>query len=172
MKALKLLAIIILLASCSANKVITDYDDKVNFDNFKTFGFYENVGEGYNEFDIDRVVDVIDKELTKRGFTFSETPDFFIDFKAKITEDLNRNTIGIGLGSGGRNGGIGVSGGIPIGSKKMLEQITIDFVEAKEEKLFWQGSLKSKVKEKRKPEEKEIYFKQVIAEVLATYPPK
>lgn len=172
MKILRLLVIVVLFASCSTNKVITDYDSKANFDSFKTFGFYKNVGENLSEFDINRVVDAIDDELTNRGFTFSETPDFFIDFKSKTMEDLNRNTIGIGVGSGGRNGGVGVSGGIPIGSKKLLEQITIDFVDTKEEQLFWQGSLKSKIKEKRKPEEKETYFKKVVTEILSNYPPK
>ena len=168
MKSLKYLFFIVFIISCSTSKVLVDYDEKSNFANYKTFGFYKNIGEGLNEFDINRVEEVIVFEMQQNGFTESEKPDFRIDFKSKLTEEDNRTRLGIGLG----NGGFGVSGGIPIGSKKMIEELKIDFVDAKSEQLFWQGLLKSKVREKRKPEEKELHFKVVISKILSNYPPK
>ncbi len=91
---------------------------------------------------------------------------------SKISENLNNNTIGIGIGSGGNNGGFGISGGIPIGGKKLNEELIIEFVNSKTDKVIWEGILNSKIKEKRKPEEKELHFQEVIKKILEKYPPK
>lgn len=53
-----------------------------------------------------------------------------------MSEAQNSNTIGIGLGSGGINRGFGVSGGIPIGVKRLNEEFTIEFVNAENNTLF------------------------------------
>ena len=110
--------------------------------------------------------------MKKLGFTKVEKPDFYINVISKISDTQNNNTIGIGVGSSGRNGGFGISGGIPIGNKKLNEEFTIEFVNAKTDTLIWEGVLISKIKEKRKPEEKELHFKEIIKEILASYPLK
>ena len=161
-----------LLMSCSASKVVYDYDKEVDFNQYKTYHIFENAGEGLSKFDQERMIASIDKEMTSLGFTKQENPDFFIDFKASKRENLNRNTIGIGLGSGGINSRIGVSGGIPIDNKKYLEQITIDFVTNENQQLFWQGILESKISEKSTPEKRELYFDNVVQKILVGYPPK
>ena len=99
-------------------------------------------------------------------------PDFFINIISKISEAKNNNTIGIGIGSGGRNGGFGISGGIPIGGKKLNEEFIIEFVNAKTDEIIWEGILNSTIKEKRKPEEKEMHFKEIIKKIVEKYPPK
>lgn len=161
-----------LLMSCSTSKVITDYDSEINFNNFKTYSFFEDVGEGLNELDVKRVMSTMDAELKSLGFNDAETPDFYINVIAKFSEAQNRNTIGIGLGSGGNNGGFGISGGIPIGKKKLNEEFIVEFVNAKTDQVIWEGILNSTVKEKRKPEEKEVHFKEIIKKILEKYPPK
>ena len=171
MKQLKLLFLFVLM-SCSASKVITDYDSKINFNDFKTFAFFEDVGEGLNEFDVKRVIAALNTELKQKGLQDAENPDFYINVIAKYSEAQNNNTIGIGIGSGGRNGGFGISGGIPIGSKKLNEEFIIEFVNAKTDEVIWEGILNSTVKEKRKPEHKELHFKNVIQKIVEKYPPK
>ena len=111
-------------------------------------------------------------ELNKIGIQESENPDFFINIISKITEATNSNTIGIGVGSGGRNGGFGISGGIPIGGKKLNEEFIVEFVDATNNTLFWEAILNSKINEKRKPEEKELHFQEIIKIILEKYPPK
>lgn len=162
----------LVMMSCSSSKVVYDYDKNVDFDSFKTYHIFENAGEGLNKFDVDRVISSIDSIMNLRGFTKQENPDFFIDFKAKKTENHNRNTIGIGFGNFGGNTGIGVSGGIPIDNKKYIEEITIDFVTNKNQQLFWQGILESKISEKSTPEKRELYFNEVVNKILVGYPPK
>jgi hypothetical protein len=158
--------------SCSSNKVITDFEDTTDFEKFKTFGFYDNVGKNLNDLDIKRLIKIIDTTLQQKGLTFSETPDFFIDFDVKKTTEVARNTVAIGFGNADRNSVFGVSGGIPIGAKKIREILTIQFLMPKNEELIWNAFLESTVKEKRLPQEKEAYFKEVVVKILSNYPPK
>jgi hypothetical protein len=171
MKNLKFLLLFILM-SCSASKVYTDYDSKTDFSKFKTFDFYEDNGDNLNDFDVKRITSIIENELENTGLNYNQKPDFFIYFDTKTTESQNNNTIGIGLGTGGRNGGIGVSGGIPIGGKKLDEEISIRFINAVSNDLFWEASLTSTIKEKRTPEERILYLQKVISKILSNYPPK
>lgn len=171
MKNLKYL-FLVLLMSCSTSKVITDYDDRINFSSFRTYAFYEDVGKGLNEFDVKRVTSIMNTALNKLGIQESENPDFFINIISNTTEATNNNTIGIGVGSGGRNGGFGISGGIPIGGKKLNEEFIVEFVNSKNDTLFWEAILNSSIKEKRTPEEKEFHFQEMIRRILEKYPPK
>ena len=78
----------------------------------------------------------------------------------------------VGFGNADSNSVFGVSGGIPIGSKKIREVLTIEFLTPIKEELFWNATLESTVKEKRLPQEKEIYFQIIVPKVLSKYPPK
>ena len=171
MKKIKFILLFVLM-SCSTSKVFIDYDSKADFLKFNTFDFYEDNGNNLNDFDVKRITSIIEKKLEDAGLNYSQKPDFFIYFDTKTTENQNNNTIGIGLGTGGRNGGIGVSGGIPIGSKKLDEEISIRFINAISNDLFWEASLTSTIKEKRTPEERIIHLQKVISEILSNYPPK
>jgi hypothetical protein len=156
--------------SCSSSKVITDYDTKINFNDFVFFDFYEDVGKGLNEFDVKRVTEALKVELTKKGIRQNETPDFYINVISTISEAQNNNTIGIGIG--GNNGGLGIPGGIPIGGKKLNEELIIEFVNSKTNSIIWEGILNSTIKEKRKPEEKVIHFQKIAKKILEKYPPE
>lgn len=160
-----------LLMGCTTSRVMIDYDDAINFDGFKTYRFYEDVGAGLHELDVKRVVTNINLELKARGFQEVESPDFYINVTANTSENLNNNVIGIGLGSGGNTSGFGISGGIPIGVKKINEELVIEFVNAETNQIIWEGALNSKVKENRTPEEKEVYFNEVVKNILNQYPP-
>ena len=129
MKHLKYLLLIVIM-SCSSTKVVYDYDSRTNFDTYKTFNFFEDAGKGLNELDVKRVTNELTIGLQQKGMKLSETPDVYINILSKQSEAVNRNTIGLGIGGGG-NVGFGISGGIPIGSKKVNQQLTIDFVASK-----------------------------------------
>jgi hypothetical protein len=167
MKNLKYL-FLFLLMGCSSSKVMTDFDSAINFSDFKTFGFYEDVGQGLNELDVNRVISRLKLEMKQRTFQEVENPDFFINVTSKISENPNKNLIGIGLG----NGGFGLSGGIPIGGKKLNEEFVIEFVNAKTDQVIWEGILNSTIKEKRTPEQKELHFNEIIKKILDSYSPK
>ncbi|PIV96929.1 MAG: DUF4136 domain-containing protein [Flavobacteriaceae bacterium CG_4_10_14_3_um_filter_31_253] len=163
---------LMVLMSCSSLKVVTDFEDTTDFSNYKTYGFFQNAGNDLNELDVTRIIRVIDTTLQQKGFKRSDTADFYIDFSSKKSDELPRTSLAIGFGNVGFNNAFGVSGGIPVGNKKVLEVISIEFLTAKKEQLFWQAFLESKVKQNRTPIEKEVYFQKTISKILSTYPPK
>ncbi|MFY0603646.1 MAG: DUF4136 domain-containing protein [Flavobacteriaceae bacterium] len=170
MKFFKLI-LMLLLVGCTSSKIVYDYDVKLDFNKFQTFNFYDDVGEGLNELDVKRILSVIEKELLFKGFKKSETPDFLINFTSLKTALEENNNVGIGIG-GGRNVGFGISGGINLGGKKINEELTIEFVNAKNNQLFWQGISNKKIREKIKPEAREIYVKEIVKKIFEKYPPQ
>ncbi len=169
MKQLKYLFLFILM-SCSSTKVVYDYDNKMDFTTYKTFNYFEDVGKGLNELDVKRITNELSEGLQQKGMRLSDTPDFYINIVSKDREAIRRNTIGVGIGGGG-NVGFGISGGIPIGSRKINQEITVDFVESKTNNLIWNGIANSEIKERTTPEEKLAHYKKVVTEILKGYPP-
>lgn len=170
MRAVLLVCIAFLIVGCGSNKIVYDYDNKADFSSYKTFNFYDDAGDGMNDLDVKRAQTIIENELVRKGFRKAESPDFLINFTSQKLELEDNNSVGVGIG-GGRNVGIGISGGITIGPKKIREEFTIEFVNAKNDQLFWQGTSVKKVKEKIKPEEREIYLKEVVKKTFEKYPP-
>ena len=171
MKYLKVL-LLFLIVACSSPKIVYDYDTQENFDQYKTFKFFEDAGNGLTDFDITRIKTAIENQLSKQGIKQDSVPDFFINFSTKERKENSRNTVGVGIGGGGGNVGFGISGGIPIGGKRINQQLTIDFVSAEEDQLFWQSISESLLKEKTKPEERTKHYQTLITKVFSTYPPK
>ena len=171
MKHLKYLFLFIIIA-CSSPRVVYDYDTQTNFSEYKTFDFFEDAGKGLNELDKKRIQNSVEKALIAKGMQYSSTPDIYINIVSKQVAVENNNTVGVGIGSGGGNVGFGISTGIPIGGKKINQQLTIDFVEAKKDALIWQGIAEKAIKEKTSPEDREIYFNEVVEKTLSKYPPK
>ncbi|WP_435263899.1 DUF4136 domain-containing protein [Tenacibaculum sp. nBUS_03] len=160
-----------LFISCSSSRVIYDYDTKTDFKRFKTFNFFDDIGKGLNELDIKRISQKIVENLNTKGIKLSENPDFYVNFFSAERESTNRNTIGVGIGGGG-NVGFGISGGIPIGRKKINQILTIDFVEATSNELIWQSEINSELSERSSPSEKNTHYSQIIKKSFTNYPPK
>jgi hypothetical protein len=62
--------------SCATSKIIIDYDAKIDFSNFKSYAFFEDLGKGLNELDVKRLIKVMNSELQQVGFLQSDNPDF------------------------------------------------------------------------------------------------
>lgn len=158
------------LISCGAT-VNYDYDREVDFSKYNNYNFFPSLSSGMNDLDDKRVMRAVDSLLQERGFVKSETPDFIINFYTKEFTSNSRNTIGFGLGSGGRNTSVGVSGGIPVGGRVVNQQLTIDFIDAEKDALFWQAVAENDFKENASPREKEIHFYTTLQKILKKYPP-
>ncbi|TDQ30067.1 DUF4136 domain-containing protein [Tenacibaculum caenipelagi] len=171
MKYYKYLFLLVFIG-CSSSKIVYDYDSQANFSSYKTFNFFEDAGKGLNELDVKRVTNELTTSLEAKGMRLAENPDIYINILSSERPSINRNTIGLGIGSGGRNVGFGISGGIPIESRKINQQLTVDFVESKNNQLIWQGVANSEIKEKTSPEERRIYYQKLIKKMVSNYPPK
>ena len=155
--------------SCGAS-VAVDYDKEIDFSKYTTYNFYPSIKSGLNELEDKRIIRIADSLLQQRGFVRTDSPDFYVNFFARESVSNSRNTIGVGLGTGGRNLGVGVSGGIPIGGKTVNQKLTLDFIDVTKDDLIWQAVSDGDFKEKSKPSDKESYYVIVINKMLSKYP--
>jgi hypothetical protein len=174
-KFLLLLFTTVLLFSCSTVKVVTDYDAKVDFNQYKTFAFYKTGIDKAEISDLDkkRVLRAIESELLAQGFTKSENPDMLVSFFTKSRRKVNvnqNNNFGYGLGWGWnpwmRNG---------MGNNIQVNQYTegtlfVDFIDTSEKELVWQGiGTGALVVQNR--EKKEVRIKKFVKEIISRFPP-
>jgi len=109
--------------------------------------------------------------MQAKGFSISETPDFYVNVVSSEYENANRNNVGVGVGGGGRNVGGGISIGLPIGQPKMNRVILFEFIDEKGIGLFWQAESESGFNPNASPEQREARFKTIVEKVMSKYPP-
>ena len=170
MRFLKATILALLIVSCAPIRVNYDYDKTTNFNNYKTYQYYADMETGLSELDTKRLLNAIDAKMETKGFSISENPDFFIDIKSTEYQAPQRQSMGVGLGGGGRNVGGGISIGLPIGQANVNRQITIDFVDENKKQLFWQAISESSFNPKGTPEKREARLIAIVEKVLSGYP--
>ncbi|QVY65186.1 DUF4136 domain-containing protein [Polaribacter sp. Q13] len=164
-----------LLTSCSAIKVTTDYDSKVDFNQYKTFAFYKPGIDKAEISDLDkkRILRAIESELLTQGFTKSDNPDMLVSIFTKSREKVNvnqNNGFGYGYGwgwspwmMGGMNNNINVS-------QYTEGTLFIDFIDKKKKELIWQGIGTGALKLQNR-EKKEARIKEFVKEIISRFPP-
>ena len=176
MKAIKLLPVFLLLAvaSCSSIKVYSDYDNKVDFSQYKTYAFHKNGIDKVeiSELDKKRILNAIDSELSKKGMVKSQNPDLLINIFTKEREriDVNQYNAGFGYGWGyGWNpyfwGGRSTSV-----SSSTEGTLYIDLIDAKKKELVWQGEGSGYLP--KNTEKKDARIMEFVSKILEQYPPK
>lgn len=160
---------LLLLASCSSVRVASDYDTKVNFNQYTTYAFFKPGIDKAEISDLDkrRILRAIDAELNLKGMQKSESPDLLISFftKAKERVDVYQNHYGWGgyWGWGHPWGGTTVS-------KTTEGTLYIDIIDAKTNELIWQGIGTAPLA--RDMEKKEARINEIVMKILERYPPK
>lgn len=172
MKAIVPLFCLLFLVSCNAPKAYFDYDETIDFDQFNTYQFYDDMETGLSELDETRFETALKTAMQDQNLNQSETPDFKVNIYAKSFQRKSNNTIGIGLGAGGGAVGGGVSGGIPVGGVKNYLSLTVEFTNAVDNELFWQAVVEAKFDPKMNPEERKEFFQEIAGKALDKYPPK
>ena len=93
-----------LLASCTSVRVVSDYDQKADFDTYKSYAFYKTGIDKAQISDLDkkRILRAIETEMGSRGFVKSDNPDVLISIFTKEREqvDVYNNNFGWGAGWG------------------------------------------------------------------------
>ncbi len=169
-KLIYLTLFLLTFISCSVNRTNYDYDNYTDYSQYKTYDFFSDAGNGLNDFDVKRVKNVIARQLNLKGMVHSDTPDVYVNFISNKNEIRNNTSMDIGIGD--ENFGIGL-GNISLGSSVDIEQtVTIDLVEAKNNKLIWQGAIRSQIRDNLSPSQKESHFANITKKVFKNYPPK
>ncbi|MBJ6369785.1 DUF4136 domain-containing protein [Snuella sedimenti] len=179
LKTLPLLALLVILNSCSSVRVAADYDKNASFSEYKTFAFFKTGIDKAEISDLDkrRILRAIEAELLAKGFTKSENPDLLISLFTKSQQrvDVYNNHWGYGAwGWGGYYGpgwgpGWGWGWDRPNVSTSTQGTLYIDFIDAKKKELIWQGMGTGYLS--RNMEQKEERIKEFVNKIMEKYPP-
>lgn len=172
MRALKFIVLLLLITSCGTI-VNYDYEKSTDFNQYKTYNYFDDIETGLSQLDNKRLIRAIDAKLTTMGLTRSENPDFYIDIQSQDVMNRNNSSVGVGAGGGSGGGFGGVSVGIPLGGNQNTRELVIDFVDkSQNEKLFWQAVSESTYKPNATPEKREANFVKLVEKIFSSYPPK
>jgi hypothetical protein len=174
-----LFVFMLVFVSCNTVKVVSDYDAKVDFSNYKTFAFYKPGIDKADISDLDkkRILRAIESELIAKGFTkatelvqigFPKPEDrmllvsIFTKSREKVNVNQNNNLSPWGWGNGNMNN-INVS-------QYTEGTLFVDFIDKDSKELIWQGIGTATI-ENRSVEKREERINLVVKEILAAYPP-
>jgi hypothetical protein len=171
-KIVYMLVLLIAGAGCSVPKVTFDYDKSINFQQFKTYNYFPDMVTGMNELDDKRIVYQLDSTLKSKGLSKSDNPELYVNIKVTRFQGQSPFSLNVGIGSVGRSGGVGVSGGAPVGTAMFHEEILFDVVHAKRNELIWQARSEKRVRDETTPLKREQYFAEIVTKVFQNFPPK
>ena len=188
MKNLKFLSLILLglvfLSSCSSMRVLSDYNQEANFNEYKSYAFYKTGIDKAQISDLDkkRILYAIEDEMASRGFVKSENPDLLISIFTKEEErvDVYNNNFGWGWGGAwgwgpawawGPGWGWGWGGWGPNVSTRTQGSLYIDLIDTKNRELVWQGKGEGTLSNTKNIEKKEQRIKEFVSQILEQYPP-
>ena len=169
MRTIKLLPVLafFILASCSSVRVNSDYDKKVNFENYKTYAFLKSGDDKVEISDLDkkRILRSIDEVMSTKGFTKDSNPDLLISIFTKEKERVDvYNSFGFGWGW---NPWWGMN--YTNVSTTPEGVLFIDLIDAKTKELVWQGEGSGYLtKDTHKKDERINTF---VTKILEQYPP-
>ncbi|MGO4921348.1 DUF4136 domain-containing protein [Maribacter spongiicola] len=184
MKNIKLLGLPLLLlvfiTSCSSVSVLSDYDQKADFNGYKSYAFYKTGIDKAQISDLDkkRILRAIETEMSSRGFVKSETPDILVSIFTKEQErvDVYNNNYGWGGAWGwGYNPwawgpGFGWGGGTSV-SASTQGSLYIDLIDNKTNELVWQGKGVGTLSNTKNIAKKEERIREFVSQILEQYPP-
>ncbi len=156
------------LTSCSPFQVRSDYADTANFSTYKTYKLRIDDLK-LNDIDKDRVLNELSKQLQTKGLTPGENPDLIINVKAnhkKVTDIQTSRPMGMW----GWGGPWGFGGGTTWTSNYNQGGLVIDLIDAKTQKLVWQGVGNGISVDSPKTKQKQI--PEIVAEIMTNYPPQ
>ena len=158
--------------SCATPKIMYDYEKAAKFSSYKSFDFYPEIQLYMNQLDSSRVIQQVENAMLLKGFVKSSSPDIYVNVVSEQFESPANSSIGIGIGTGGRNVGVGVSGGIPIRSNSLTQLFKVELIEVTNDILIWQATYEGKFNQRLTSEARNEYFKTTFEKIFSGYPPK
>ena len=163
------ISLVLLILSCNAIRVNSDFNNNVDFNNYKTYAFSKKGVDAaeINDIDKKRILNAIDIELSSKGLRKSSIdPDLLINFFTESNKKVNYYP-GYDHYSSGLNIG-------PWFYNYHYQQYTegvlfIDLIDFEKNELIWQGGGKGLISSKRDKKEEQI--KLFVNKILIQYPP-
>jgi hypothetical protein len=163
-------------AGCASSpKINGSYDDSADFGSYRTWDFIKDAGpdyEGYESLFSRYMVEAIEIEMDKRGYTKSSNPDILLNFNAYVqdkTKITQSPSMGMNSYYGYRGGHYGAWGGYGYGTETRVSQyaegtFNIDIIDAKRMQLVWEAVVIGKIKDKHREN-----LKQTVANAVPNF---
>ena len=180
------LASIVMLSSCRTVDVVSDYDNRANFNSYKSYAFYKTGIDRAQISDLDkrRILRAVEFEMSQRGFQKSKSPDLLVNIFTTERQRVQVYNYGYGWGGWGWGGwgwggwygpywGPYWGGGYwgPYVSSYTEGALFIDLIDAKTKQLVWQGKGVGTLSRYKKIEKKEQRIREFVYEIMRQYPP-
>jgi len=142
----------ILFSCASTPKIYSLLDDRVQFNNYKTFAFHPNLsaeGGNYDSMSSRYIKVAIQNEMQKKGFREAEDADLWVNFNVHVHDKLTvQSSPSISLYYGFRRD-YGVWGNYPMMQERIQQYtegtLNIDLIDKKTNLLLWEGIAIGKV---------------------------
>ena len=165
--------------SCEpALKVTSDYDKSANFQQYKTFkmNLSDEAHESISALNKERVYAAVKAEMLKRNYMESENADLIVHTASifKDKQSMTAHTSSYGYGGYyrpyGWGGAMGVSSYTTYDVQNYKDgSLIIDIIDAKTQKLIWEGVGNKEIDSPAKDPEKAI--NEAVATIMSNFPP-
>jgi Domain of unknown function (DUF4136) len=174
-------AVLLLAGGCATVEVRTAHSTGTDFSRLQTFNFKEPVQESpyFTKVNQDRVREAIVDELGKHGLRLSGHPDLLVGFYSTVAQ----KTFATGDSNAPKRSVAQTMKkhyGFVFGEGKDLNQqgeieykegtLVVDLVEAKTERLVWQGTARGVLYENQPDENVERRIREAVRRILKNYP--
>lgn len=174
-KASLFLMLPFLILACAPHvKVSSDYDRSASFSSYKTFRLDHQTTIGMvNALNSDRIVNSIEAEMTKKGFTVTHNePDLIIH---AVTVLKDKHTVSVNSYAHGgvyRPYGFWPMSGTGHATVRKEDYkegtLVIDIVDAKTKKMVWTGTANADIH--KRPKNPDETIRAVVAKIMEPFP--
>jgi len=165
-----------------AQKVTIDYEKSTDFSEYKSYtflGWQENINQIMNDFDMKRIREAFQDEMSKRKLENVESDadiviSLFLVEEQKTSTTSYTNYYGMGAGRGYRRGGRrgGWGGGhstTNYSESDYLEgTMVMDVFDGRSQEMIWQGVATKTINEK--PEKREKGIPKAVQKLMKKFP--
>ncbi len=168
------------LSSCATVQVTSDYDHTKNFSTMKTFALHQNTVESatISSLNKERIVNAVRSQLVAKGYTESTSnPDFYVNINGVVKDQASVSANTDFYGYGGMYRPYGYWGGGPgmVSANTQFNvdhyqngSLIIDMVDAKTQKLFWEGTGNKDIDSQVSNPDQAIG--DAVAKIMASFP--
>jgi hypothetical protein len=153
-------------------------DQSVQLENYQTFGFYPTLipqGDEYDSLSYRYIKSAIQTEMLKKGYTYAEEPDLWVNFNVYVKDKININTAPTASFYYHYRRGYGVWGDYPIIEDRITQYtegtLNIDLIDNNTKRLLWEGVAIGRVSDKTY-ENLEDKINQAVALIFEKLPNK
>lgn len=175
---------LIFLSGCSTLSVDYDFDQKVNFSQYKKYDWLAFPKDmQIDELNRARFVTAVEDNLATKGFNQnSSNPDFVIAIHFGKENKVDITNWGYSYAPNGYYGGYGYrhrgyagsyasTGGVSVYEYEQGTLI-LDLVDANTKKLIWRATAKAIISSASTPEKQTEKIENAVQEILENFPPK